>query len=119
MLNPLFQSRLHPHAIHVLMKFLLLLCMLLLASVECLALSAGEEEALLAIRASFPALALTSPPWTQNVSLACEPEPFYGLQCSEGPDPHVIGLYVALHGEETFLRQVLRISCYCSSNFNF
>jgi hypothetical protein len=39
-------------------------------------------------------LSHTSPPWqSKNTSAVCD-VPFYGVTCSDGPDPHIIGLYV-------------------------
>lgn len=61
-----------------------------------LALTAGEESVLQTFRTSWPALSFIQPVWTENISEACGPRPFYGLTCSEGPDPHVTKMYGAV-----------------------
>lgn len=75
---------------------LLLLLVALLLCGRALALSAGEEEALGAFLKNFIGLNAVQPnPWTPNISMACTPPVFYGLTCSEGPDPHVTQMYDA------------------------
>lgn len=59
-----------------------------------LTLTPDEETALQAFYDSIPALSQALPPWTSNVSQACEAPGFYGLTCSSDSDPHVLGLYV-------------------------
>ena len=78
------------------MKHALVLLLLLAGAYYAFALSDGEKTALDAIRSSFVALSTASPPWTSNISEACNPPTFYGLNCSSGADPHVTSLYVAL-----------------------
>lgn len=61
------------------------------------ALYTHEELALSEIYESVEGLRRVSPPWRSNVSAACEHPVFYGITCSEGPNPHVIGLYVHIN----------------------
>lgn len=71
------------------------------------ALSQSELKALEALGTSFPVLATKYPPWTSNISAACDSRPFYGLTCSDGPDPHVLELYGASECSRFFLRPFL------------
>ena len=75
-------------------------------------MSVGEETALQALLDSFPKLTTTQPPWTINVSQACETPSFYGLTCSDGPDPHILKLYESIFYvlPPPFLKLV-RIAC--------
>ena len=73
-------------------SFCLALLIVLIAN-GALALTDGEKEALDRLLHEFPELGYLSPPWTSNVSEACGPIPFQGLNCSDGDDPHVTGLY--------------------------
>ena len=79
-------------AMKCLISSVLLLCLL----VSVASLSVGEHEALEQFLQNFPSLALASPPWTSNISLACMEPMFYGLNCTVGDDPHVIEMYVTL-----------------------
>ena len=70
---------------------LVLIC--LAFSVACL--TDGEKSALQQLVFNFPLLNSTNPPWTSNISSACAQPAFYGLNCTNGDDPHVVGMYVA------------------------
>lgn len=74
------------------MRTITLFLLLLLVS-PTYGLTSGEEGAIADILESFPHLREESPPWNYNVSLACDEPPFYGLTCSNGPDPHVLKMY--------------------------
>jgi hypothetical protein len=82
------------------------------------ALTTDEESALEALFHSFPSLASEYPGWSTNTSLACEAPVFYGLQCSDGPDPHVLSMYAA-PSKFNFSRMVNfgRLSSSCSSAY--
>lgn len=82
---------------------LYILVLLLFLTVTVAALTEGENEALSAILDSWPILASPSGGWDKNVSKACEADPFYGLTCSESPDPHVVGMYAQLQPNRFFL----------------
>lgn len=104
-----------PYALpSTLMKRALLLLVLSLSFLAALALSPGELEALEVLSADFPALArvhdFDSIPWTGNLSAACDVPSFYGLKCSNEPDPHIQALYV----QNNFFPAVGRIfSLFC------
>ena len=61
------------------------------------ALTEGEKTTILDLYKSWPGLDHLSPPWSLNASKACETPAFQGLECSEGPDNHILGLYVSNH----------------------
>lgn len=69
--------------------------LLLAIALSTQALSLGEEDALLAILEANPHLAKAPQPWQRNVSLACTPPVFYGIQCSNDSEVHIQGLYVS------------------------
>lgn len=79
-------------------KYPIWVCPFLLLLLTCLersiALTEGEETTILDFYQTWPALAHLSPPWSPNASIACDNPPFQGLECSEGPEKHIIGLYV-------------------------
>lgn len=56
------------------------------------ALSEGEKSAISQILKEWPALEFVSPPWSSNASSACIKQ-FKGLECSDRPNEHIIGLY--------------------------
>ena len=72
--------------------FLLLITLVLSTN----ALTSGEENALEGLLSQFPSLTTCTPPWTSNVSVACDDPPFYGLSCSNGDDKHVLKMYGAI-----------------------
>ena len=75
---------------------LCLAALLLLSTVlVALALTQGEERALLNIFESNPTLGSLNPRWSENTSAACDAPGFYGLTCSADTDPHIIGLCVS------------------------
>ena len=76
------------------MKSVLLVLLLVSATCGTLALTSGEEQALLDIFNNWPNLAILKPAWSSNVSEACYPEPFYGVSCIYDGDYHVSKLYV-------------------------
>jgi hypothetical protein len=76
-----------------LMKCFIVPLLLLTLVYSTAALTTDEESALEALFHSFPSLASEHPGWSSNTSLACEAPVFYGLQCSDGPDPHVLSMY--------------------------
>lgn len=76
-----------------LMRFIWIALALLTLSSAALALSEDEKQGLSRILNEIPLLSNMSSPWSQNVSLACDTPGFYGITCSDGPDPHVIGMY--------------------------
>lgn len=84
------------HAAHTsnLMRSCLVPLVLLLTVYGAFALTSGEELALQAFLRDIPALNETSPPWTLDTSKACSALGFYGVECSNGTDPHIIGMYV-------------------------
>ena len=85
-----FIPRLFPRMRHILVLFILLS-----STLAALALSEDELRAIEGLREAFHGLdTLQSRPWSSNASAACDPPYFYGLTCSEGPDPHVIKMYV-------------------------
>lgn len=88
-----FQSSLNVHAVHSPMRLCLILLLLLGAVFSALALTDGEVLAVEAFYRNFPALQTTTPPWQTNGTLACTKPVFYGLTCSDGPDPHITTLY--------------------------
>ena len=75
------------------MKILLCFLLLFLASNTARALNEGEKEVLESFRLSIPELAFASPPWTSDISKACNDPVFYGLECSSDRQ-HVVGVYV-------------------------
>ena len=81
------------------------------------ALSTEEEEAIQALLLSIPALNATSPPWTSNSSAACDKPSFYGLNCSNGEEPHVIGLYVDVFFIPSLNKKKKLLSCPASFMF--
>jgi hypothetical protein len=71
------------------MLFLLLISSIYTAK----SLTEGEIIALEDIFQSWhESLTQLSPPWTNNVSIACE-KPFAGLECIYEPESHVVALY--------------------------
>jgi hypothetical protein len=85
----------HPNVLMI--RYLLLLVILFYLPLDCTCLTEGEIGALKSILSIWPSLETASPPWTEwNISLACNKPFAFGLSCSEGPDPHVIGMYVIL-----------------------
>lgn len=75
------------------MKLPLLVLLLLCSALSALSLSTGEEEALLDLYRNYPLLGNQPHPWSANVTNACVSPGFTGVMCSDGEDPHVIGLY--------------------------
>jgi hypothetical protein len=74
-------------------RFLPLLVLLAWLVSGNLALSESEAFALRSLTRRWPSLTTLKPQWSLDTSSACV-EPFWqGLNCSEGNDPHVIGLY--------------------------
>jgi hypothetical protein len=87
----------------VLMALMMLLCTMPSYS----ALTEGEIDALGAILESWPTLhdfpLPSGQPWQRNnISHACENH-FYGVNCSDGADPHVKSLYVPHEVTANFL----------------
>jgi hypothetical protein len=81
-----------------------------------LALTEGEQLALISLTAHIPILTSTTPPWSTNAAnafKACDKPHWYGLSCSSGPDPHVIELYVLL------LPFCLHLPILAQNNMNF
>ena len=68
---------------------------LVLALVWCSeALSQGELASLKDLGESWNYFNTSSRPWLRDaLANACDVPPYYGLVCSEGPDPHVLKLY--------------------------
>lgn len=60
-------------------------------------LSEGETKAIEDFVTEWPYLQDLFPPWTSNASKACEDPPFNGIECSEGPDKHIVGLYAKFY----------------------
>lgn len=59
-------------------------------------LSEGETRAIEDFVQEWPYLQGLSPPWSSNASKACDNQPFHGIECSDGPDKHIVDLYVEL-----------------------
>lgn len=78
------------------MKRLLRTVVLLLLAVWALALTSDEQTALIELRSSIPNLRALPAPWIADPTEACDSDYFEGVTCSDGPDPHVIGLYEAI-----------------------
>lgn len=57
------------------------------------AISEGEKTALNDLLRNFPHLGFLSPPWASNTSAVCGNPPFQGLECSDGPEKHILSLY--------------------------
>ena len=74
------------------MSFPVLFLLILTLKVS-VALSEGEETAIADLFKEWPFLGSVVPPWTSNASQACN-APFKGIKCSEGPDKHILSLYV-------------------------
>lgn len=74
-------------------RFLVLVLLLLAVSLA-KGLTEGEKEALEEFKTNWTGLQAATPPWNRNVSTACDVPVFYGLSCSNGPDPHILELYV-------------------------
>lgn len=68
-----------------------LILLFLVSRVHCL--SDGEITALTDFLALWPGLEFQTPPWTANVSEACNEPVFYGLECTSGPVSHVTSMY--------------------------
>lgn len=86
----------HNGSTHAWMKCFIWIVVLLSAIYCTSALNGSEESAILAIATNFPALASAQPAWTSNASSACDSPGFYGLTCSDGPESHILKLYVDL-----------------------
>lgn len=91
--GPHFHSLPHADAVLMSYKCLYVVLLLLAAAYSTSALTTEEESAVLALLTSFPALASVSPPWSTNASSACDNPPFYGLECTNEPDKHILTLY--------------------------
>lgn len=76
------------------MNKLLVLIALFSLLISVRALSEGEILALEHLLTEFPVLASLTPPWSSNVSEACEGSGFYGITCSKDR-AHVTELYVS------------------------
>lgn len=71
------------------------LAILLLLSVACAssAITPGEQSAIRAVLKHFPDLEYhVLPQWSADRD-PCAYPPFYGITCSNGTDPHILGLY--------------------------
>ena len=77
------------------MRRVLLLLLIAYAAHCSLALTDGEIKALQDIATEWDYFAYTPSPWpTDGFENACKPPVFYGLSCTNDPDPHVTSLYV-------------------------
>lgn len=74
-------------------KCLYVVLVLLAAAYSTSTLTSGEEEAIFAILTSIPSLAIANPPWSFNATLACASPPFYGIECTDDTDKHILKLY--------------------------
>ena len=73
------------------LRFIVVFC-LITAMEGSMALSEGEERAISDLFQEWPFLGGLYPPWTSNSSEACN-APFKGLNCTTGPDQHILSLY--------------------------
>lgn len=76
------------------MKGVLVLLLLLSVAFGALSLTPREQEGLQAILEAFPVLTAATPPWSSNISEACNSPGFYGITCTSDLDAHVLKLYV-------------------------
>lgn len=88
-------SHAHPQSPLVAMKYSILVLLCISLALCAYSLDKWELEALRDIRSAWGAFSSTDRTWPEQVEEACNDPPFPYLGCTEGPNPHVLSLYVA------------------------